>query len=96
MGTVLEFKSKTTELQGPLTAFYFSRKTRAERIAATLEKILIDAGLLYEVQTDNGSYLQFSETADVDLKSIGAALEPYALKDFAVRFGHLEDGHAKP
>ena len=60
-----------------VAAFTFSRKPRAERIAATLTAIVKDLFPNAEISYE-------------DILLVAIAAEPYARKDFAVRFGKLE------
>src|SRR5271157_1968263 len=82
----------TKPLVDVVAAFTFSRLPRAERIARTIRDICVDdlkgsesTEIFIRLTPGNMEYLlQFAEK-----------LEPYARKDFAVRYGHLEDGNAK-
>lgn len=44
---------------------------------------------------DSGYTAVLSMKSSEDLMQLAESLEPYARKDFAVRYGHLEDGNAK-
>jgi hypothetical protein len=66
------------KLGDAVAAFTFSRLPRVERIAA----ILWELAQKYRVE----DFLA--------VRKIAADLEPYAVKDFAVRYGHLNDGKA--
>lgn len=68
--------SRKTQLDDATSAFFFSRLPREERIARTLEYILGEGGEV--LQLTPSEWLQF-----------GAAVAPYAIKDFAVRPGKL-------
>jgi hypothetical protein len=58
-----------------VAAFTFSRKPRAERMASTLSAIVKELNMT---------------VSDSDLLAVATAAEPYARKDFAVRYGKLE------
>lgn len=70
-------KSPRPSLTDVTAGFTFSRLPRAERITKILTSIIADEGI-----------------ATLDEDSIGVialALEPYARRDFAVRYGRLDD-----
>ncbi len=60
-----------------VAAFTFSRKPRAERMAA----------ILFAIQQE---VFRDSLASYEDVLKIATVAEPYARKDFAVRFGKLE------
>ncbi len=51
-------------------------------------------GLEADTINDGGAVVLKIRSND-DLLELATKLEPYARKDFAVRYGHLEDGNAK-
>lgn len=69
---------------------------REQRIAKTMYDIITNevTGMESDTIYDNGrAVLTISESDS--LLGLATLLEPYARKDFAVRYGHLEDGNAK-
>jgi hypothetical protein len=74
-------------------AFTFSRLPREQRIAQTIVNALLgNATLERDVKI---SFPWFKDANDPFIVDLATKLEPYARKDFAVRYGHLEDGNAK-
>ena len=78
-------------------AFTFSRLPREQRIARTLHNIIEN----YEGYKGEKTYGLESHDklllADLEnnLLPFAEELAKYSVKDFAVRYGHLEDGNAK-
>jgi len=66
------------KLTDVVAAFKFSRLPREERMAQLIEQII-----------ENNV---FSGLGPESIRMITSQLEPYAKKDFAVRYGHLDDG----
>jgi hypothetical protein len=66
-------------------AFTFSRLPREQRIAITL----------LAVMKNNGMTSESVENVTETMPLVAAELAKYSVKDFAVRYGHLEDGNAK-
>ncbi len=74
-------------------AFTFSRLPREQRIAQTIVNALLgNATLEGEAKI---SFPWFKDANDPFIVDLATKIEPYARKDFAVRYGHLEDGNAK-
>jgi hypothetical protein len=78
-------------------AFTFSRLPREQRIAQTLYNIVkpvlrLSAIGAFEDRLDNQVLIANDWP---DLIEIAEELAKYSVKDFAVRYGHLEDGNAK-
>ena len=65
-----------------VAGFTFSRLPLEQRIAQTLKNILVKEGY--------GGIL-----GEIDTLTIAIQLAKYSVKDFAVRYGHLEDGNGK-
>lgn len=66
-------------------AFTFSRLPREQRIAITL----------FEVMKNNNMTAESVANVQETMPAVSAELEKYSVKDFAVRYGHLEDSNAK-
>lgn len=89
MSNVIEFPARSQgqpeKLKDATAAFTFSRLPREVRIASTLFEILKQlGGPLENGQVENAS----------DLLEISKELAKYSVKDFSVRYGHLNDGKA--
>lgn len=92
MGSVTEFGKKVLKedlkfevkenLADKVAGFTFSRRPRAERIAAILAEVLKKLDL---------NFVCADENIEKHITSIAKEIEPYAFKDFAVRFGKLDD-----
>ncbi len=87
--------STPLKLNDAVAAFTFSRLPREQRIARTTYEILAHetTGLETGGINDVGSIVLKISSSD-DLLELATKLEPYARKDFAVRYGHLNDGAA--
>jgi len=88
--------AKKDKLKDAVAAFTFSRLPREQRIAQIMYGILSHetTGLENDSIHDNGAIV-LKITDSEGLIELASMLEPYALKDFAVRYGHLGDGVAK-
>ena len=73
---------RKTQLDDVMSAFYFSRLPREERIARILFAVLAPGP-----KTD-GYIVKF--TGPLDLLEIGKELAKYSVKDFAIRPGKLD------
>ena len=82
-------------LKDVVAGFTFSRLPREERIARTMYEIMSNevTGLESDDIYDNGAIV-LKIRGNADLLALATMLEPYARKDFAVRYGHLDDGKA--
>lgn len=84
MGDVISFDAKKEKVNDAVSAFTFSRKPRETRIFLTLLEIF--------------NALKVDPEAPANLINLGEVskeLAKYSVKDFAVRYGHLEDGVAQ-
>lgn len=76
-------------------AFTFSRLPREQRIAQTIVNALSEvAGTTHEEGAAVRFY-SFKDANDPFIVDLATKIEPYARKDFAVRYGHLEGSNAK-
>ncbi len=89
MGDVVNINDKKEKLQDVVAAFTFSRLPREQRIAKTLAAVL--SKIVKPSLNNEASYV----ADEAFFLAVGTELEPYAAKDFAVRYGHLGDGVAK-
>lgn len=80
-----------------VAGFTFSRLPREERIAKTLLAVLAsrNAARKPEASADPVDIKNVDLQGPIDLLSVATELAQYSVKDFAVRYGHLEDGNGK-
>ena len=81
-------------LTDAVAAFTFSRLPREERIAKTLLGILAstNAAKKPEPTATDADIHNIALNGVFDLVSLGREIAQYSVKDFAVRYGHLNDG----